>query len=126
MVRGIGIDVVEIVRIQKLVEKYGQQFLGKVFTDAEVAYCNAKAHPAIHFAGRWAVKEAFYKALPAAIQPIAAWKSIETLPAPTSGKPEITILTPDILEFFKFENIKSWQVSVSHERSVCTAIVLLE
>jgi holo-[acyl-carrier protein] synthase len=126
VVRGIGIDIVEISRIHRLIEKYDMQFLDKVFTGAEVAYCNGKAHPATHFAGRWAVKEAFYKALPSAIQPAAMWKSIETLPSLYSGKPEIHVLSPDISGFFISEGIGSWMVSVSHERSVCTAMVVLE
>jgi holo-[acyl-carrier protein] synthase len=126
VVRGIGIDVVEIERIKRLIEKYGSQFLEKVFTGPEIGYCNAKAHPATHFAGRWAVKEAFYKALPAAIQARATWKSIETLPNGKTGKPEIRILSDDLTTFFRNESITSWMVSLSHERSVCNAVVLIE
>ena len=126
VVRGIGIDVVEIERIHRMIEKYGLHFLEKVFTDAEIVYCNAKAHPATHFAVRWAAKEAFYKALPLAVQSVATWKSIETLPREKSGKPEISLLSSELAEFFAAEGIGSWMVSLSHERSVCTAIVVLE
>lgn len=126
VVRGIGIDIVEIGRIHRMIEKYGMHFLEKVFTDAEIVYCSEKAHPATHFAVRWAAKEAFYKALPSKIQPVATWKSMETLPCAKSGKPEIRLLSSELTDFFRSEGIGSWLVSLSHERSVGTAIVVLE
>ncbi|MBN1578625.1 MAG: holo-ACP synthase [Chitinispirillaceae bacterium] len=125
MVRGIGIDVVEIERIDKLIEKYGSHFLEKVFTPGEIAYCNQKAHPALHFAGRWAAKEAFYKALPESFQPFATWKSIEVLPENASGRPEIRVLSFDVADNFQKEKITSLLISISHERTICTAIVIL-
>jgi holo-[acyl-carrier protein] synthase len=126
VVRGIGTDVVEIDRIGNLIEKYGDHFLNKVFTDNEIAYCRSKARPAVHFAGRWAVKEAFYKALPATVQPVSGWKSIETLPDGTTGKPVICLLAELLKERLTSEAISSWMVTVSHERAVCVAVVILQ
>ncbi|MBN1309635.1 MAG: holo-ACP synthase [Chitinispirillaceae bacterium] len=121
--KGIGIDVVEIERIDKMIEKYGSHFLEKVFTSNEIAYCTQKAHPALHFAGRWSAKEAFYKALPGSFQRFATWKSIEILPDNVSGRPEIKVLSYDLAEHFRKEKITSLLISISHERTICTAIV---
>ena len=62
-VLGVGTDIVAIQRIEVLVEKYGDRFLKRVYTAREQDYCKAKAHPALHFAGRFAAKEAVAKAL---------------------------------------------------------------
>ena len=126
MIRGVGIDIVEIKRIKDLIIKYERHFLEKVFTQAEIMYCSAKAFPEIHFAGRWAVKEAFYKALPVFLQSKSTWKSIETVPGRNSGKPVIAVLSNELNAGLKSENITSVQVSVSHERLICTAIVIIE
>ena len=126
MVRGVGIDVVEIDRIKNLINKYGNHFCEKVFTPREISYCNEKAFPEIHFSGRWAVKEAFYKALPSFIQPFSTWKSIEIVSETIGEKPEICILSTELKENLHKENISSILHSISHERSICTAIVLIE
>jgi holo-[acyl-carrier protein] synthase len=60
---GIGLDATDIPRISSAIERYGDRFLQRVFTDAEIAYCRRRRDPAPHFAGRFAVKEAAMKAL---------------------------------------------------------------
>lgn len=62
-VAGIGTDIADVGRIKALIEKYGNAFLEKTFTDAEIAYCSAKADAPLHFAARFAAKEAMAKAL---------------------------------------------------------------
>jgi len=81
MIKGIGIDIVEIGRIEKNDPQLRKPVLGKVFTEAEIVYCQKMAKPAIHFAGRWAAKEAFYKALPQECQRVSGWKSMEVIAA---------------------------------------------
>lgn len=80
MVLGLGIDIVEIGRMEQMISKYDMQFLQKVFTAEEIVWGKTKAFPPLHFAGRWAVKEAFYKALPSVCQSLSGWKSIQVLP----------------------------------------------
>ncbi len=127
MVRGIGIDIVEIERIENLINKYDLHFLEKVYTPREISFCRSKAFPAIHFSGRWAVKEAFYKALPSSLQPYSTWKSIEVLPEPGGGaRPVITVVSPVLGELFMKEKITFCHLSLSHERSMCTAMVVME
>jgi holo-[acyl-carrier protein] synthase len=58
MIRGIGVDIVDIGRVRKLIEREEMRFLEKVFTDTEIAYCNAKHNRCQHFAARFAAKEA--------------------------------------------------------------------
>ena len=62
-IAGVGIDTADVARIRKLLENYGEAFLEKTFTKDEVAYCSSKADPAVHYAGRFAAKEAMAKAL---------------------------------------------------------------
>ena len=59
----VGVDIVKIDRIEDMIEKYGRRFLEKNFTSAEIDYCNSKAYPCQHFAGKFAAKEAVKKAL---------------------------------------------------------------
>ena len=60
---GLGLDATDIPRIAATIERYGERFLRRVFTDGEIAYCMRRRKPAIHFAGRFAAKEAAMKAL---------------------------------------------------------------
>ena len=60
---GIGIDATDLHRVAELLERYGDRFLRRVFTDGEIAYCTKRRDPVPHLAGRFAVKEAAMKAL---------------------------------------------------------------
>jgi holo-[acyl-carrier protein] synthase len=60
---GLGLDATDISRISDTIERYGDRFLRRIFTDGEIAYCTRRRVPAIHFAGRFAAKEAAMKAL---------------------------------------------------------------
>jgi holo-[acyl-carrier protein] synthase len=63
MIYGIGTDIVEIPRLKSVLDRWGDRFVGRVFTEEEVTYCNGKAHRAAGYALRFAAKEAFVKAL---------------------------------------------------------------
>jgi holo-[acyl-carrier protein] synthase len=125
MIKGIGIDIVEIGRIEKMIRTYGNQFLGKVFTEAEIAYCQRMARPALHFAGRWAAKEAFYKALPQGCQRVSAWKSMEVTAA-GSKAPSVSVLDAALARAMKKSGVKKSLISISHEKSMCVAMAVLE
>lgn len=96
MVKGIGVDIVEIKRVEDCINKHGEHFLRKVFTGPETFLCKNKAHPAVHFAGRWAAKEAFFKALPLSCQSVATWKSVQILVSDSSGRPVIDICSSEL------------------------------
>ena len=76
MVKGIGIDVVEIKRIREIMDKWGDKFLKKVFTEREISYAQSKINPAQHFAARFAAKEAFAKAAATGWKGSFRWKDI--------------------------------------------------
>ncbi len=126
MVKGFGTDIVEVNRIEQILEKYGKHFRNRVFTSVEIDYCESKARPAMHYAGRWAVKEAFYKALPVECQQVSSWKSISVLSDKNVGKPEIFICSDELQGALEDVGITQFHVSISHEKRYCTASVLLE
>lgn len=77
MLVGTGIDLVEVERIARSIERFGERFLRRVFTEDEIAYCRARAGFAESFAARFAAKEAGAKALGTGIQHGVTWREIE-------------------------------------------------
>ncbi len=84
MIFGTGIDIIEIERIQRAIDRWGEHFLKHVFTDKEIEYVQEYKFPAQHYAVRFAAKEAVYKAI--ADNQHIGWKDIEILNHP-NGKP---------------------------------------
>lgn len=76
-VLGIGIDLVPIARMREVIARWGERFLGRVFTDGEIAYCRARRDPVPHFAARFAAKEAGLKALGTGLQLGVRWRELE-------------------------------------------------
>ncbi|GAB1489935.1 holo-ACP synthase [Opitutaceae bacterium] len=73
---GMGCDLVEIARIQRVLERQGERFLARVFTEEERTYCLAMPHPPKHLAARFAAKEAVSKCFTTGIGAELGWKSI--------------------------------------------------
>jgi holo-[acyl-carrier protein] synthase len=126
MVKGIGTDIVAIKRLADCIAKYGDHFLKKVFTEPEINQCKSKANPAVHFAGLWAAKEAFFKALPPSCQPVAEWKSVRIIASDGSGRPVIDICSSLLRDQISKEAISSIRISISHEEVYATAFAILE
>lgn len=76
---GLGLDATEIDRISETIERYGARFLRRIFTDGEIAYCTRRRDPAIHFAGRFASKEAAMKALGTGHSHGVLWRDVEVV-----------------------------------------------
>jgi holo-[acyl-carrier protein] synthase len=119
MILGIGNDIIEIDRIASNMKRYQQRFLDRVFTQAEQAYCLAKKDPAIHFAGRWAAKEAVAKALGTGFKLGLTWLDIEIL-NDEHGKPSVFI-SSSWKETLKEPAL--W-ISISHCRHYATAMAI--
>lgn len=119
MFEGIGNDIIEVERIGKAIQRYGQKFLDRLFTQAEQAYCLKHRDSERHFAGRFAAKEAIAKALGTGFGTSLHWLDIEITNAP-SGKP-IVILSELAKERFKNPKI---YLSISHCKSCATAVAL--
>ncbi len=126
MIVGIGTDVAEVERLEALLSKrYADRFVQRIFTEREHALCRSRRHSAASYAARWALKEAFYKALPAALQPLSSWHSIE-LAGTVAGKPSLVVCCPRLRAALEEAGITGIHHSISHERSVAIAYVVLE
>ena len=121
MIRGIGVDIVDIVRIHNLVEAEGERFLNRVFTQTEIDYCNAKARRDQHFAARFAAKEAVSKALATGWAGDFRWKDVEVTNDPT-GQPRIS-LHGKLREHIGSARI---QISLSHADNHVVAMAVIE
>lgn len=76
---GLGLDVTDVDRIADTIERYGDRFLRRVFTEGEMAYCLRRRVPAVHFAGRFAAKEAAMKALGTGHSLGVLWRDVEVV-----------------------------------------------
>jgi len=121
MIHGIGIDLIEIKRIKKAKERFGKVFLERIFTDAEIKYC--QAHSKLedqHFAGRFAAKEAVLKALGIGWSRGLSLKDIEITRDPIIGIPEV-VLYGNILEIANKLKISYISLSISHTKEYAIA-----
>ena len=121
MIKGIGVDIIEIARIRRSVETTGERFLEKVFTPGEIAYCRSKSNSHQHFAARFAAKEAVSKALSTGWAGEFRWKDVEVVNDP-SGQPRITLhgKLRDTLSSL------SILLSISHSETHVVAMALVE
>jgi holo-[acyl-carrier protein] synthase len=119
VILGLGNDIVEIERIRGIMQRYPQRFLDRVFTLSEQAYCQERKDPAVHFAGRFAAKEALVKALGTGFSQGIGWKDFEILPD-HRGKPSVH-LSRQTQE--RLGNL-SLMISISHCRHYATAVAL--
>jgi holo-[acyl-carrier protein] synthase len=76
---GLGLDATDIGRIRATIDRYGTRFLTRIFTEGEVAYCMRRREPAVHFAGRFAAKEAAMKALGTGHSQGVLWRDVEVI-----------------------------------------------
>ena len=119
----IGIDIVEIKRLEKTSKKWGRAFLKKVYTDRELDYSMKKRFPYQHLAARFAAKEAIFKALGEVEKNFVGWKNIEILNDAT-GKPSV-YWHAQAEKTRKKRHIKGAVVSLSHSDHYAVASAML-
>jgi holo-[acyl-carrier protein] synthase len=124
MILGLGIDVIQNQRIRESLEKFGDRFLNRIYTAIEASYCKACADPGIHFAARFAAKEAAFKALGTGWAAGVKWKDIEVRRL-DSGKPELH-LYGEALARATSMGATRFHVSLTHDQLVSCAVVMLE
>ena len=124
MLVGTGIDLVEVPRIARSMERYGERFLHRIFTDDEIAYCRARATAAESFAARFAAKEAGAKALGTGIQHGVAWKELEVRRLP--GQRPTLHLTGRARAIAGQLGVAHVSLSLTHTRELAMATVHLE
>lgn len=119
MIFGIGIDVVEVERVESSMAEFGERFASRVFTEAERAYCESQKRPAIHYAARFAAKEAVAKALGTGIGKDLSWLDME-IRRRDSGEPEVH-LSGDGAKFAKDNNLGQIKISLTHAQHYAAA-----
>jgi holo-[acyl-carrier protein] synthase len=124
MIVGIGLDLVEISRVKKTLERFPEKFPIRVFTEAERAYCGRFKHPAERYAARFAAKEAGMKALGTGLSRGVTHRDFEILRSPGRA-PEIALhgRAKEIAGKLGITNIR---VTMTHSRDTAAAVVIME
>jgi holo-[acyl-carrier protein] synthase len=119
---GIGTDIVECLRIAQMIERHGELFIGRVYTQHEIEYCSSRKAATQHYAGRWAAKEAVLKAMGTGWSRGISWRDIE-IRNDKGGKPIIALGggARDVCEELGIAHLL---ISISHCRSHATAYAL--
>ncbi|MDO9543294.1 MAG: holo-ACP synthase [Kiritimatiellia bacterium] len=120
---GMGIDIVDIRRFRQTIATRGEKFISRIFLPSEQKYCGAKSNPWIHYAGRFAAKEAVAKAFGTGIGKEIAWLDIEVL-ALDSNAPLVK-LSRRAKRSAGRRRIKNILVSISHTHAHTAAVALL-
>ena len=121
---GIGTDIVECLRIAQMIERHGELFITRVYTDVEIRYCRARKAATQHYAGRWAAKEAVLKALGTGLRSGISWRDIE-ISNTRQGGPAVA-LHGGALEVFERAGIRRIHVAISHCRCHAVAYAIAE
>ncbi|OGP66383.1 MAG: holo-[acyl-carrier-protein] synthase [Deltaproteobacteria bacterium RBG_16_44_11] len=124
MIYGIGIDLVENERIGKIIGKWGEKFLSRVFSAKEVEYCSKHIQAQIHYAARFAAKESFLKALGIGLGMGVKLREIEVA-RDIKGKPDLALWGGAKAQMEK-QKITKVHLSLTHTKKYATAFVILE
>jgi holo-[acyl-carrier protein] synthase len=124
MIIGTGVDIAETSRIEKALERHGERFSKRIYTRAEIAYCEKFKNKAERYAARFAAKEAAFKALGTGWGNGVRWLDVEIAHQP-SGKPEL-LLTGRAQELAREMGVTRTEVSISHADQYVVAQVIFE
>lgn len=123
-IAGVGIDLVEVARVRELLEKHGERFKARTFTAGEQVYCDGCADPAMHYAARFAAKEAAAKALGTGFAQGVSWLDIEVV-REVSGRPGLRLHGQAAMRA-ELLLARGWHLSLSHTKELAQAQVVLE
>ncbi|HOI30122.1 MAG TPA: holo-ACP synthase [Melioribacteraceae bacterium] len=121
MVLGVGIDIIEIKRIKKSVDRFGERFLNKIYTALELEYCLTKKNKYQHLAARFAAKEAIYKALSCDSAEVYSWQEIEIFNE-KNGLPKVKFYG-SLKDYLNHG--KDLKISMSHSENYVTSVAIL-
>ena len=119
---GLGFDATDIPRIAQTLERYGDRFLRRIFTEGEIAYCIRRKNPVPHLAGRFAAKEAGMKALGTGHSRGVLWKDLEVVRV--SGPPQLRLHGGAAARAARM-GVKSSLLTITHSEALAMAQVLL-
>lgn len=123
-VLGIGVDLVECARIQRSIDRFGDRFLHRVFTDGEIAYSMSMKFPARHLAARFAAKEALSKAFGTGIGKAMGWRDID-VQKKASGEPFV-VLSGHAKELADRRAVRAVWITLSHTEDHAMAEIVIE
>jgi holo-[acyl-carrier protein] synthase len=121
VIRGVGVDVVDVQRMKEMLVDQGERFVRKVFTESEIDYCERKPKPYEHFAARFAAKEAVSKALETGWSGTFRWKDVEVVNEP-SGAPRVNLKNETATSLVNHRV----HLSLSHSEKTVVAFVVIE
>ncbi len=124
MIVGVGTDIVEHKKIQKIYNTYGKKFYERYFSEDEIEYSLSKVDPIPYFAARFAVKEALIKALNLKQRIGLFYKNIE-VKGKSFGKKQVHV-SGKIAEFIQEKQVSKIHFSISHSENFSIALVILE
>jgi holo-[acyl-carrier protein] synthase len=119
---GLGIDATDIPRIAATIERFGDRFIHRIFTEGEIAYCQRRKVPAIHFAGRFASKEAAMKALGTGHTQNVLWRDVEVV---RHGGPPKLLFHGGARRRFTAVGAESSLLTITHSDALAFAQVML-
>jgi holo-[acyl-carrier protein] synthase len=123
-VLGVGVDLVECARIQRAIDRFGDRFLHRVFTDGEIKYSMSMKFPARHLAARFAAKEAVSKAFGTGIGKAMGWRDIDIRKKPT-GEPFLVFSGP-AKQLAERRGVGVALITLSHTEHHAMATIVLE
>ena len=121
---GIGVDLVECARIQHSLDRFGDRFLRRVFTEGEIEYSTSMKFPARHLAARFAAKEAVSKAFGTGIGKAMGWRDIDIRKKP-SGEPYL-VFDGGAKKLADARGVQSALITLSHTDNHAVAMIVLE
>jgi holo-[acyl-carrier protein] synthase len=121
---GIGTDIIECLRIAQMIERHGELFINRVYTQHEIQYCQSRKLSTQHYAARWAGKEAVLKALGTGWRKGISWRDVEIRNDP-GGRP-VVALRGGVRDVVEELGIIDMHISLSHCRSHATAYAIAE
>ena len=125
MIAGVGIDLVEVARVERMLDGSGERLLERLFTDDEVAYARARARPAMHLAARVAAKEAAFKALAGSEDArLIGWREVEVVPR--AGHSPTLVFHGRAEARARELQIQHVWLSLTHTDTTAGAVVVLE
>jgi len=124
MIVGMGIDIAEVPRIRASIERFGERFLGRIYTEGERRYCDSKANRVERYAARFAAKEAAMKALGTGWNHGVRWRDCEVSRMP-GGRPTV-LFHGKAGEFAAKLGVRNAVISISHTEAQAIAQVILE
>jgi holo-[acyl-carrier protein] synthase len=124
MIYGVGTDLIEIKRVERVLRRFGERFARRILCEPELKRFRTHRQPVAYLAKRFAAKEAFSKALGTGIHAPANWHGVWVVNL-KSGRPVLEF-SPSLNEFLRKRKIGKSHVSLTDEREIASATVILE